>query len=436
MAINSMKNLKSLLDSCINEICDNPNQYLVNPDKDYSRKRKLPLKTVIRMLIGMGSDTLSKELYEWFGYNDSTATVSAFIQQRKKLKSTAFEDLFSSFISKIDEKASDNDYKLLAVDGSDLRLPTCALEEDSYFKNHEDTRGYNIMHLDALYDLTEKIYIDAIVQSKKTMSEHKALVTMIDRSKIESKVILIADRGYESFNNMAHCQEKGWNFIIRAKESYGIISRLQVPENCEFDLSIEKVFFRRQTREIRELINKDSQKYSYVPTNMTFDYLERKDKKSYQINFRAVRFKISENDYETVYTNLDATEFPPQKIKELYNKRWNIEVSFRNLKYRIGLTALHSKKRQYILQEVFARLIMFNFTSKVAAIAEKEQKEEQRIINFSEAARLCKKYFKEQLSETILLKLIKRYISYIRLGRQYPRYTVTPKDTNLLYRPT
>ena len=40
------------------------------------------------------------------------------------------------------------------------------------------------------------------------MNEHKALVSMIDDSAISDKVILIADRGYESFNNIAHYQEK------------------------------------------------------------------------------------------------------------------------------------------------------------------------------------------------------------------------------------
>ncbi len=40
------------------------------------------------------------------------------------------------------------------------------------------------------------------------MNEHKALVSMIDSSFISDKVILIADRGYESFNDIAHCQGK------------------------------------------------------------------------------------------------------------------------------------------------------------------------------------------------------------------------------------
>ena len=40
---------------------------------------------------------------------------------------------------------------------------------------------------------------------------------MVDRSAIES-ALLLADRGYESYNNLAHIQEKGWNFLIRIKD--------------------------------------------------------------------------------------------------------------------------------------------------------------------------------------------------------------------------
>lgn len=59
---------------------------------------------------------------------------------------------------------------------------------------------------------------------------------MIDRSNIPGKVIELIDRGYKSFNNIAHLQEKEWNFIIRTKESYAMISNLQLPNSEEFDV--------------------------------------------------------------------------------------------------------------------------------------------------------------------------------------------------------
>src|SRR5699024_7255543 len=74
-----------------------------------------------------------------------------------------------------------------------------------------------------------------------------------------------------------------------------------------------------------------------------------------------IRFPISETTYESIITNLPAEEFSLEDIKALYHMRWGIETSFRELKYAIGLTHFHSKKPDYIRQEIWARLILYNF---------------------------------------------------------------------------
>lgn len=53
------------------------------------------------------------------------------------------------------------------------------------------------------YDLMQHMYVDTSVQNKKGMNEHKALVSMIEKSEILGKVIVITERGYESFNYIA-----------------------------------------------------------------------------------------------------------------------------------------------------------------------------------------------------------------------------------------
>ena len=47
--------------------------------------------------------------------------------------------------------------------------------------------------------------------------------------------------------------------------------------------------------------------------------------------------------------------------------RWGIETSFRDLKYTVGLLHFHAKKAEFISQEVFARLIMYNFAELIAS---------------------------------------------------------------------
>ena len=75
-------------------------------------------------------------------------------------------------------------------------------------------------------DLLQCIYLDAVLQKRRNCNESSALTDMVDRSDIE-KVLLLADRGYESYNNLAHIQEKGWFFLIRIKDNTnGITSPL------------------------------------------------------------------------------------------------------------------------------------------------------------------------------------------------------------------
>ena len=73
------------------------------------------------------------------------------------------------------------------------------------------------------------------------------------------------------------------------------------------------------------------------------------DKKIYTLNFRVVRFAISEDSYESIITNLPKEDFPVEEIKKVYAMRWGIETSFRELKYAIGLCCFHSKKVEYII---------------------------------------------------------------------------------------
>jgi inorganic pyrophosphatase len=65
-----------------------------------------------------------------------------------------------------------------------------------------------------MYDLCNRLYVDAVIQPGRRANEHKALINMVDRSHIKDKVIVIADRNYESYNDFAHIEQKGWNYVI------------------------------------------------------------------------------------------------------------------------------------------------------------------------------------------------------------------------------
>lgn len=434
-----VKHIKKLLLSEIQKVADHPSDYCFNPENDFTRNRKLPLETVLKGIIGMESGSLTNELIDLFNAAPDMPTASAFIQQRNKIKPEAFKAIFNGFTNETLKVASDK-MTLLAVDGSDIQIPTNPEDEESYFPGINGRKGYNLLHLNAFYDLKHHIYTDALIQKRMDYNEHQALQQMVDHSEID-KALVIADRGYESYNNMAHIQEKGWFFLIRIKDGdHGIKKGLDLPETDEYDINISLKLTRRQTKETKEFFN-DRNHYKFVPATTTFDYLPVKNAKHeaikyYELKFRIIRFPISKDTYETVLTNLNVSKYPPEKIKQLYASRWGIETSFRDLKYTIGMLDFHSKKVMCIQQEIYAHLIMYNFAEMITShvVIEKKQRKHTYKANFSVAAHMCRLFFRGKTTSPDLETIVAKNLIPIRPDRHSDRKLTAKAYHGFLYR--
>ncbi len=439
---NNIRMIKKKLDNSISQLCDVAWMFSSNPAKDFSRDRKLPLKKVISILLSMQGGTLTNELLKYFNCSLDTASSSAFVQQRGKINSFAFPTLFDLFVKKTDSKKLYKGFRLLAADGSDFKIPSNPEHNSSHYPGKNGIAPYNILHLDAVYDLLAHTYQDVTIVGDREANEQRNLCNLVDRSNI-SKAIVIADRGYENYNLMAHIKEKGWKFLIRIKDIHstgGIASGLNLPNSPEFDTFIDLSLTTKQTNEIKELC-KNSNEFRHLNASANFDFLPKSNRKFeptvfYKLPFRIVRFKITDNTYETVITNLDAENFPAAELKMLYAMRWGIETSFRELKYTVGLLHFHSKKVEYICQEIYAKLIMYNFTELVTShvIVHKLNTKYVYKANFTVAVHLCRQLFLGNISPPNLEALIRKNVSPVRPGRSRPRNLTTKYAVSFLYR--
>jgi len=427
--------VKRTLSSLISELSASSALFVKNPGKDFTRNRKLPFEPVVHLLISMGGNSIYKELLESQGYDVNTATTSAFVQQRDKILPCAFEYLLHEFTRSYTDIKKYRGYRLLAADGSTLHISTNPNDLDTFFQNRPNEKGFNLLHLNAMYDLCNRLFVDAVIQPRRCQNEGKALVDMVQRSCINDKVIVIADRNYESYNNFAHVEKKGWNYLIRVKDlgSSGILSGLSLPPEEEFDICVRRFLTRKQAKKVKD----HPETYRFLPSVTSFDFLDEHNK-FYPMSFRVVRFKIANASYETIITNLDSSEFPPQEIKALYKRRWGIETSFRELKYAVGLTAFHSKKREHIAQEVFARIIMYNFAEMITShvvISQADTKHTYQV-NFTAAIHICRHFLRlrSNLPPPHVEALIRKNILPVRPGRMDKRKIRYKTAVSFLYR--
>ena len=251
----------------------NKEKYLINPEKDFTRHRKISFSDCVMSLLCMSGGTLFSEVLEYFSDKTDLPSVSAYLQQRAKIKYSAFEQLFRSTVNLSDENHLYHGYRLFAADGSDIQIPSNPMDEDTYYPGSNGQKPYNLIHLNAIYDIITNTYQDVLIQGSRHCAEHEALNHMVDCSCV-NKALIIADRGYESYNVMAHIKEKGWKYLIRVKDigGNGIVSRLDLPSSDEFDIDIDLNITRKNSKKMMQLFE-DRNHYRYAPPNSKLDFL-------------------------------------------------------------------------------------------------------------------------------------------------------------------
>ena len=401
---------------------------LLTSDVYFTRKsRKLDFKEDMKILLSCGASSMKKELYEYFDYDIDTVSLPGFIRSRAKIDEPAFMELMDRMNKAYPCDKKYMGYRLLSVDGCDLTIPTDRNDKETY-EQYINERGFNNYHLNCLFDLMNHRYIDNITQTLKKKNEIEAMWTMAERYNGE-KAIFIADRNYATFNNMEHIKKTGHKFLIRVKDIHSGTSLLKsfrsLPKQGEFDEDVHITFTKRQTNEIKA----HPETYKIIVSNQRFDFLDSENH-FYDADYRVVRIKIdgSVEEYESLITNLDRKIFPAEEIKKLYKLRWDIEVSYRHLKYSVELNALHSKRRDFIRQEIWARLVMFNISMIIIdyitdhKLSRKERRLEYKV-NIMMAIFFTKRYMiiRKGGDPPDLESLIAKEILPVRDDRHYTR---------------
>lgn len=435
--------VKRWLEADIADIASRPQECAVRPGVDFTRTRKIGLAPLMRMLVTMGTGSLSHELMEASGYDpERMPTKSAFCQQRSKLRPSAMRRLLRSFASHLGLSEYRDGWALVAVDGSSFCFGPDYADASTYYPNREDCRGHNSVHAVALCDMVSGHYVDAVVQSGREKDEFSALCELADDfpgwALGGPSPIFVADRGFASYNVFAHIIEAGFHFAIRAKDlNVGRMLRAgglkELPDEMDRRVGLVLARTRAASR-----ISRPEAAGDYRCVSSRFDFLSEENPE-YGIALRIVRFPIGDGRFENIVTNLPEDEFGADEIREIYGMRWSIETSFRRLKLNIGAVEVHSKKAALVTQEIFARLVLYDCCAAMVAHAPagaaKRGAVHRHIVNFADACRACCAFLRGKARAPDVGKLIAGSTLPVRPGRLFSRRRRLRSPSGYAYRP-
>ena len=106
------------------------------------------------------------------------------------------------------------------------------------------------MHLNGFVDVISKAFLDVVIQPGQQPDERQALHSMLDHFSPDNpqKYIITADRGYESYDLIFHCELKHLRYLFRVKSVSSPKSLLssfknELPDDLEeFDVLTDRFF--------------------------------------------------------------------------------------------------------------------------------------------------------------------------------------------------
>ena len=343
-------NVKEKLNSIILSMAEHHWLFSKNPGHDFTRQHlgKLSFYDTMRLIISMGKGSTNDEIMGYFDLDpDLIPSQSAFCQRRRQISLSAFEYLFSEFSSSFPSTTDKfKDHCILACDGCHVVYATNSDIIEDYNKPRLiDYKGYNHMHLNGFVDVISKAFLDVVIQPGQQPDEREALHSMLDHFTPDDpqKYIITADRGYESYDLLFHCEFKNLGYVFRVKSPSfhkSILSYYasEFPDDLEeFDVTIKRFFTDKATN----IMKSQSDVYRYInPSKNTphfYELLRKKHSHLYFLQFRVVKIKTTENTQE-IYSRLILYNFSifianeaaeeNQKKKRDGNNKYLYELDF------------------------------------------------------------------------------------------------------------
>lgn len=418
--------LKAKLNNLIDEMAACPTLF-ASTSTAFTRTKKLDFATMMRAVISMQGGTIKKELSKL----GISTTASAFVQRRDQILAEAFEFLFREFSKELPLDRKVNGRLVFAVDGSDVASPSnpespLYVKPGPVSKNGVIPKTWCQTHINAIFDVLNKVYVDAVLPEKDERDAAEAMIRRYDGP----PAILTADRGYPSYNLMETVNRNpNMDYLIRTPgNSFYFLKDLPY-EQMDVDMEADITTVSTEYVPGKNSLQPGYSRFGKEKKRVGWEYGRRGHMK-----IRVLRFKINNNRdpkkaYETILTSLPRDEFPLESIKHLYHLRWGIETSFRVLKYNVGVLNFHSRKDNAVMQSMWAALIMYNFSMAIAGsvpVENKEDNKHQYAVSISMAVFECMNFYSEVYVHAPpdgkeLMRRISSNTEPVRLGRQDER---------------
>lgn len=272
------------------------------------------------------------------GLGPISENTAAYCDARTRLPQEVVEEVHEKLCQRLARECQRPGRRVLAVDGSSAQLADTPANQIDYPQpsNQKPGCGWPVMQAVGLYDLDTGALV-RVAESQQT--DHEASWFQVDLiDSVREKDIVLTDRGFCSYLNFALILGRGADTLARLHSSRKLPAKGKQNE-CV-------VTWKRPP-------------LSQMPPHLLPEQWESLPK---SVTVRYIRFTVEQNGFRTRKVVLATTllDVPAEELIELYRRRWEIELCFRDIKTTLGMDWIHCKTPAMARKQLFMYLIAHN----------------------------------------------------------------------------
>lgn len=298
-----------------------------------------------------------------------SSSTASYCTARTKLDEEMLSDILAHTANRLENMSETgllNNRRVIVVDGTGVTMPDTRENQEVWPQPSSQKQGcgFPSARICACFSLENGALLSYAIGNKKS---HELLHFRQQWSTFKHGDIFLGDKGFCSYFDQACLKKKGIDSVITLARRAPVRTAKSLKVLGPDDLLIAWP---------RPKYNK---KLSY--SKDAWEALPE------QLPLRQIRVKVKQPGFRTkgfylITTLLDVEQYPAEELAELYFKRWDVELFFRDIKTTMGMDILRCRTPQMVRKEILMHFIAYNCVRRLMYEAAEEVGIEVRIVSF------------------------------------------------------
>lgn len=303
------------------------------------------------------------------GVKVPSSSTASYCTARRKLDKQVLVKIFTHTADRLDTMPTAgllNNRRVVVVDGTGVSMPDTPENQEVWPQSSSQKPGcgFPTARICACFSLESGALLSYAIGNKKS---HELPLFRKQWNMFKRGDIFLGDKGFCSYFDIANLESQGVDSVVTLARRAPVRPAGSLKKLGSDDLLVT---WERPVYNTKLSYSKEA--WAALPKELVLRQIKAR------VQYPGFRTKW----FHIVTTLLDVEQYPAEELAELYFKRWDVELFFRDIKTTMGMDILRCLTPEMIRKEIVMHFIAYNCIRRLMYEAAEGADIEVRVVSF------------------------------------------------------